>query len=70
MLTQLRAAGYKPTTQGFNFVTFEEISDPILREVSPTPKEYTQDEFATMSYSASGDTGEAADHARRHQARR
>jgi Zn-dependent M28 family amino/carboxypeptidase len=55
--SQLRAAGYNPTTQVFDFVTFEELSDPVLREVSPTAKEYTQDEFATMSYSGSGDTG-------------
>ena len=29
-LTQLRAAGYSPTTQVFDFVTFEELSDPVL----------------------------------------
>jgi Zn-dependent M28 family amino/carboxypeptidase len=58
VLTQLRAAGYTPRTQVFNFVTFQEIADPVLRQVSPAPgKEYTQDEFLTMSYSASGDTG-------------
>ena len=58
VLTQLRAAGYNPTTQVFSFVTFQEVSDPTLKEFSPTPKTYTQDEFITMSYSASGDTGE------------
>ena len=57
VVTQLRNAGYNPTTQVFDFVTFEELSDPTLKEVSPTAKTYTQDEFATMSYSASGDTG-------------
>ena len=57
VLTKLRDAGYHPTTQVFDFVTFDEISDPVLREVAPTAKEYTQDEFATMNYSASGDTG-------------
>jgi Zn-dependent M28 family amino/carboxypeptidase len=55
--SQLRAAGYNPTTQVFDFVTFQELSDPVLREVSPTAKEYAQTEFQTMSYSASGDTG-------------
>ena len=59
VLSQLRAAGYSPTTQVFSFVTFEELSDPVLKEVAPTAKTYTQDEFATMSYSASGDTGTA-----------
>jgi len=58
VLTQLRAAGYNPTTQVFSFVTFQELSDPVLQEISPTPKTYTQDEFQTMSYSGSGDTGE------------
>jgi Zn-dependent M28 family amino/carboxypeptidase len=57
VVSQLRAAGYNPTTQVFDFVTFEELSDPVFREVSPTAKTYTQDEFETMSYSASGDTG-------------
>ena len=58
VLTQLRAAGYNPRTQVFSFVTFQELTDPTLREISPTAKTYTQDEFITMSYSASGDTGE------------
>ena len=35
VLTKLRDAGYHPTTQVFNFVTFEELSDPVLRLVSP-----------------------------------
>ena len=56
ILTKLRDAGYRPTVQVFDFVTFEELSDPVLRQVAPTAKEYTQAEFATMNYSASGDT--------------
>jgi Zn-dependent M28 family amino/carboxypeptidase len=60
VLTRLRDAGYRPTTQVFDFVTFEETADPVLREVSPNPKTYTPGtEFLTMNYSASGDTGEA-----------
>jgi Zn-dependent M28 family amino/carboxypeptidase len=60
ILTKLRDAGYRPTTQVFDFVTFEETADPVLREVSPTAKTYTPGtEFLTMSYSASGDTGVA-----------
>ena len=60
VLTKLRDAGYRPTTQVFDFVTFEETADPTLREVSPTAKTYTPGtEFLTMNYSASGDTGEA-----------
>ena len=60
VLTKLRDAGYRPTTQVFDFVTFEETADPTLREVSPTAKTYAPDtEFLTMNYSASGDTGVA-----------
>jgi Zn-dependent M28 family amino/carboxypeptidase len=60
VLTKLRDAGYNPTTQVFDFVTFEETADPTLREVSPTAKTYTPGtEFLTMNYSASGDTGVA-----------
>ena len=60
VLTKLRDAGYRPTTQVFDFVTFEETADPVLREVSPTAKTYTHGtEFLTMNYSASGDTGVA-----------
>ena len=60
VLTKLRDAGYRPTTQVFDFVTFEETADPVLREVAPTAKTYTPGtEFLTMNYSASGDTGVA-----------
>ncbi len=57
VLTELRRAGYKPTVQTFNFVTFEELTDPVLKQLTPTVKDYTQEEFFTMNYSASGDTG-------------
>ena len=60
ILTELRAAGYRPTVQTFNFVTFEELSDPVLKQLTPTAKTYTQEEFLTMNYSASGDTGAQA----------
>jgi Zn-dependent M28 family amino/carboxypeptidase len=60
VLTKLRDAGYTPTTQVFDFVTFEETADPVLKEVAPTAKTYTPNtEFITMNYSASGDTGVA-----------
>ncbi len=60
VLTKLRDAGYTPTTQVFDFVTFEETAEPVLKEVAPTAKTYTPGtEFLTMNYSASGDTGVA-----------
>ena len=61
ILTELRNAGYRPTVQTFNFVTFEELSAPVLKQLTPTAKTYTHPgEFLTMSYSASGDTGAQA----------
>jgi Zn-dependent M28 family amino/carboxypeptidase len=60
VLTKLRDAGYRPTTQVFDFVTFEETAVPVFREVAPNPKGYVHEtEFLTMNYSASGDTGVA-----------
>ena len=55
VLTKLRDAGYNPTTQVFDFVTFEETADPTLIAGGKTYAPNT--EFITMSYSASGDTG-------------
>jgi Zn-dependent M28 family amino/carboxypeptidase len=56
-LTVLRAAGYTPTTQVFSFVVFTEHSTPVFERTAPPPtRSYVHDtEFATMSYSASGD---------------
>lgn len=60
---QLRAAGYTPVTQVFDFVQFTENSDPIFQRTAPAPpRTYqppTEDdtppaEFQTMSYSDSG----------------
>jgi Zn-dependent M28 family amino/carboxypeptidase len=60
VLTKLRDAGYTPTAQVFDFVTFEETAEPAFQEVAPTAKTYTPGtEFLTMSYSAAGDTGVA-----------
>ena len=54
--TQLRAAGYNPTTQVFDFVTFEEPTDAGLRaQVRRPRKTYTRTPSSTtMSYSACG----------------
>jgi len=56
VLSQLRAAGYSPSTQVFEFVLFTELSEPIFTRTAPTPETYTVvDDFQTMSYSAAGD---------------
>jgi Zn-dependent M28 family amino/carboxypeptidase len=52
----LRAAGYSPTTQVFDFIYFTELTEPVFERTAPTPRTYVVgDEFLTMSYSASGD---------------
>jgi Zn-dependent M28 family amino/carboxypeptidase len=65
VLTQLRAAGYNPSTQVFSFVVFTENTPPTFQKTAPPPtRTYEPDdddnpddvEFATMSYSASGDS--------------
>jgi hypothetical protein len=60
ILSQLRAAGYNPGVQVFSFVQFFENALPTFEETSPTPNVYDNEgddaEFATMSYSDSGET--------------
>ena len=55
VLQTLRGAGYNATSQVFDFVTFAENTDPVLEQTAPTPRTFGEDEFLTMSYSASGD---------------
>jgi Zn-dependent M28 family amino/carboxypeptidase len=51
----LRRAGYEVTRQHFDYLFFQELSDPVMRRVSPDPKTYVNpDEFITMDYSATG----------------
>ena len=57
---KLDGAGYEVTRQVFDYDQFIENSDPILDVTSPdqppyTPGETPEDDFATMSYSGSGD---------------
>ncbi len=56
VVQRLRDAGYKPTVQTFQFPFFVENAPAQLDRVSPTPKPYANpDDFATMSFSGSGD---------------
>ena len=59
VLTQLRAAGYNPTTQVFDFVTFEELAGPDAPARSRRPRRtYTQDRVRHDELlRPSGDTG-------------
>ncbi len=57
VVNRLRAAGYKPTVQTFQFPFFQENAPAQLQRVQPTAKDYaTPADFATMSFSGSGDT--------------
>ena len=53
---RLEAAGYDVSEQEFTFPFFQDLSDPTLSQISPTPTDY---ETTTLQYSGSGDvTGE------------
>ena len=52
---QLVQAGYKVTEQPFEFPFFQETAPSVFERVSPEPRTFTDKEFATMSYSGSGD---------------
>ncbi len=54
----LDAAGYDVTYQYFTYDLWEELSDPVLEQISPNPTVYPPYDvagFATMEYSGSGD---------------
>ncbi|WP_169986967.1 M28 family metallopeptidase [Microbispora sp. H10836] len=59
----LKKAGYKVTLQKFDFPFFNENSTAVLQRTAPSPKTYTPTppdgstvgDFATMTYSGSGD---------------
>ncbi|MBN9130100.1 MAG: M28 family peptidase [Paenarthrobacter ureafaciens] len=52
--SQLRAAGYTPQRQYFDYVKFN-LTGEAFERLTPTPRTYTADEFAAMSYSGFGD---------------
>ena len=56
VVKKLRAAGYKPQVQSFDFPFFSEDGAAQLARVSPSAKTYAEPaDFATMTYSGSGD---------------
>ena len=57
LVKTLRAAGYQPTVQTFGFAFFKQLEDSIFTRTGPTQRTYVENEdFATMSYSGTGDT--------------
>jgi len=56
VVAQLQAAGYHPDVQQFDFPFFRELVTPELDRTAPTATTYTTPtEFATMTYSGSGE---------------
>ncbi|MGA8210617.1 MAG: M28 family peptidase [Nocardioidaceae bacterium] len=60
VVRRLRAAGYRPTVQPFDFAFYAERAPATLRQLSPVPTTYEpRDDVVTMEYSGSGSvTGE------------
>jgi Zn-dependent M28 family amino/carboxypeptidase len=52
---QLEQAGYDVSEQSFEFPYFEQTAPAVFERVSPSPRIFAAEEFATMSYSGSGD---------------
>jgi Zn-dependent M28 family amino/carboxypeptidase len=57
VVTTLKAAGYDPTVQEFEFLFNDDRTPPVLQKVSPAPATTFTNavEFSTMTYSGSGD---------------
>ncbi|MFW5470147.1 M28 family metallopeptidase [Knoellia sp. CPCC 206435] len=54
VVDRLKAAGYSPTVQAFEFPFYRELGDATMERVAPTAKTYQLGtEFATMTYSGS-----------------
>lgn len=52
---EMESYGLDVEIQEFDIIYYEEISDPVLEQVSPNPTEYAEyDDFLTMQYSGSG----------------
>lgn len=56
VVQRLRAAGYQPEIQEFDFPFYVEEEPAHMERTAPTPTSYTVDtDFATMTYSGAGD---------------
>ena len=52
---QLQNAGYTVNVQPFEFPFFQELAPSTFERTAPTPRTYTEEDFATMEFSGSGD---------------
>ncbi len=60
VVQKLRAAGYRPTVQTFDFPFFKENTPAVMERVSPAPKTYASPaDFSTMTFSGTGDVNAA-----------
>lgn len=56
VVDRLRAAGYTPTVQAFQFPFYRQNAPSVFEQVTPTPTTYVEGtDFGTMTYSGSGD---------------
>ena len=55
VVKKLRAAGYTPQVQTFDFPFFSENSPSELAQVTPDATTYSADDFSVMSFSGAGD---------------
>ena len=58
---QLEQAGYRVSEQSFEFPFFQETAPAVFERVSPSPRTFAAEEFATMVYSGSGDVTAAVE---------
>lgn len=56
VVSKLRAAGYTPRVQAFEFPFYRQLAPATFAQAAPTPTTYADGtDFATMTYSGSGD---------------
>ncbi|MDA0183942.1 M28 family peptidase [Solirubrobacter phytolaccae] len=56
VVSTLRAAGYTPQVQPFDFLFFRTLATPVMEQTLPTPRSFVEyTDFAQFDYSGSGD---------------
>jgi hypothetical protein len=56
VVNTLRAAGYTPQVQPFQFLFFRKIEDPVMAQTAPTSRTFAENtDFLLMDYSGSAD---------------
>ncbi|WP_051442146.1 M20/M25/M40 family metallo-hydrolase [Arthrobacter sp. H14] len=55
IVENLRAAGYDPELQAFEFPFYAELSPAVLAKTAPVATDYSEDDYETMTFSGSGE---------------